>query len=340
MGSTLKEGWDPLGLFSCHCQLNRPEKIWEPLKSRGPSHRYCAGEDVAASSPNHPFAFGLLRGQQPPDQGPGATGSADDHGLRVQPAGSAGGDRDRFLLFLGSCPLLTVHLRGWTLGSPCLEPETAFRFRAPQLSAWPSLSLGGCAKAAEEAPEEAPEDAARAADEPQLLHGAGICKWFNVRMGFGFLSMTARAGVALDPPVDVFVHQSKLHMEGFRSLKEGEAVEFTFKKSAKGLESIRVTGPGGVFCIGSERRPKGKNMQKRRSKGDRCYNCGGLDHHAKECKLPPQPKKCHFCQSISHMVASCPLKAQQGPSAQGKPTYFREEEEEIHSPALLPETQN
>lgn len=69
--------------------------------------------------------------------------------------------------------------------------------------------------------------------------------------------------------------QSKLHMEGFRSLKEGEAVEFTFKKSAKGLESIRVTGPGGVFCIGSERRPKGKNMQKRRSKGDRYGREGG-----------------------------------------------------------------
>ncbi|XP_036991666.2 protein lin-28 homolog A [Artibeus jamaicensis] len=196
---------------------------------------------------------------------------------------------------------------------------------------------GGCAKAPEEAPADA---AAAAAEEPQLLHGAGICKWFNVRMGFGFLSMTARAGVALDPPVDVFVHQSKLHMEGFRSLKEGEAVEFTFKKSAKGLESIRVTGPGGVFCIGSERRPKGKNMQKRRSKGDRCYNCGGLDHHAKECKLPPQPKKCHFCQSISHMVASCPLKAQQAPSSQGKPAYFRDEEEEIHSPALRPDAEN
>lgn len=65
-------------------------------------------------------------------------------------------------------------------------------------------------------------------------------------------------------------------MEGFRSLKEGEAVEFTFKKSAKGLESIRVTGPGGVFCIGSERRPKGKNTQKRRSKGDRYGPEGGL----------------------------------------------------------------
>ena len=40
-----------------------------------------------------------------------------------------------------------------------------------------------------------------------------------------------------DPAVDAFVHQSKLHMEDFRSLKEGEAVEFTLK-SSKGLESI------------------------------------------------------------------------------------------------------
>lgn len=40
-----------------------------------------------------------------------------------------------------------------------------------------------------------------------------------------------------------------------------------------------------------------------------CYNCGGLDHHAKECGLPPQPKKCHYCQSITHMVAQCPHKA-------------------------------
>ena len=54
---------------------------------------------------------------------------------------------------------------------------------------------GGCTKALEKMP----EDEARAAEEPQLGHGAGICTWFNVHMGFGFLSMTARAGVALDP---------------------------------------------------------------------------------------------------------------------------------------------
>ncbi|CAD7670161.1 unnamed protein product [Nyctereutes procyonoides] len=147
------------------------------------------------------------------------------------------------------------------------------------------------------------------AEEPQLLHrapsGAGICRWFNVRMGF--------SGAALDT-----------HPPPPRRWRE--RVEFTFKKSAKGLDSIRVTGLVGYFVLG----------------GDRCYNCGGLDHHAEECKLPPQPKKCHFCESISRMVASCPLKAQQAPSSQGEGSQpiFREEEEEIHSPALLPEAQN
>ncbi|KAK1156735.1 hypothetical protein AOXY_G25777 [Acipenser oxyrinchus oxyrinchus] len=223
---------------------------------------------------------------------------------------------------------------------------------------------GGCAKTEEEEAKTEEEDC-------QVFTGSGVCKWFNVRMGFGFLSMTNREGTPLEAPIDVFVHQSKLHMEGFRSLKEGEAVEFTFKKSAKGLESLRVMGPAGAFCVGSERRPKGKSIQKRRSKGDsgfkgssvqawkqtsipeaggqtggvgnrrlqRCYNCGGLDHHAKECKLPPQPKKCHFCQSITHMVANCPIKAQQSsPSSQGKPASVKGGEEEQSQAPLLPES--
>eukprot|EP00063_Salmo_salar_P023050 XP_013997885.1 PREDICTED: protein lin-28 homolog A-like isoform X1 [Salmo salar] len=184
---------------------------------------------------------------------------------------------------------------------------------------------GGCAKNEE-------EEATGSEEDLGSSRGSGVCKWFNVRMGFGFLSMTNRDGTPLEETVDVFVHQSKLHMEGFRSLKEGEAVEFTFKKSSKGLESVTVTGPGGAQCVGSEKRPKGQ--QKRRSKGDRCYNCGGPDHHAKECQLPPQPKKCHFCQSISHMVANCPIKAQQSsPGVQGTASSLRDEEEEqSHAP--------
>ncbi|XP_043075650.1 protein lin-28 homolog B isoform X2 [Puntigrus tetrazona] len=114
--------------------------------------------------------------------------------------------------------------------------------------------------------------------------------------------------------------KSKLVMEGFRSLREGEQVEFTFKRSSKGLESLRVTGPGGGPCSGSDRRPKGKAPPlKRKPKGDRCYNCGGLDHHAKECGLPPQPKKCHYCQSVTHMVAQCPHKRALSPSTSQDP---------------------
>ncbi|XP_068199366.1 protein lin-28 homolog B [Antennarius striatus] len=174
----------------------------------------------------------------------------------------------------------------------------------------PSLVAGGPGKGGGGDPAKSPEEREREdRTRPQVLSGSGFCKWFNVRMGFGFISMTSSEGT-VDPPLDVFVHQSKLVMEGFRSLKEGEPVEFTYKKSSKGLESLRVTGPGGGPCAGSERRPKGKvPPQKRKPKGDRCYNCGGLDHHAKECGLPPQPKKCHYCQSITHMVAQCPHKA-------------------------------
>ena len=168
----------------------------------------------------------------------------------------------------------------------------------------------------------------------QLLQGTGICKWFKVRLGFRFLSMTARAGVSLDPLVDVFVHQSKLPMEAFWSLKEGKAVAFTFKKSAKGLESIPVTSLGGVFHVGqAAKREEHAEVQIKRRQ---MLHAGGLAQRAKKCKLPPQPKKCHFCQRMSHMVASCPLKAQQAPSSPGKPAHFRGEED-IHSPALLPD---
>ncbi|GAA6080996.1 protein lin-28 homolog B [Tachysurus ichikawai] len=41
----------------------------------------------------------------------------------------------------------------------------------------------------------------------QVLAGSGYCKWFNVRMGFGFVSMTQSEGRPVDPPLDVFVHQ-------------------------------------------------------------------------------------------------------------------------------------
>ncbi|XP_030638809.1 protein lin-28 homolog B [Chanos chanos] len=197
------------------------------------------------------------------------------------------------------------------------------------------MAEGGVGKGGAGDPAKSPGQDDRSSSH--ILAGSGYCKWFNVRMGFGFISMTSSEGSPVDPPQDVFVHQSKLVMEGFRSLREGELLEFTYKRSCKGLESLRVTGPGGGPCSGSERRPKGKAPPiKRKPKGDRCYNCGGLDHHAKECGLPPQPKKCHCCQSITHMVAQCPHRALTPPSSSQDPHPFSYAQEEEDRPGSSP----
>ncbi|XP_045070278.1 protein lin-28 homolog B-like [Coregonus clupeaformis] len=57
--------------------------------------------------------------------------------------------------------------------------------------------------------------------QQQSMHGAGHCKWFNVRMGFGFISMTSRGGTPVDPAMDVFVHQADLHPPPIENRQNG-----------------------------------------------------------------------------------------------------------------------
>jgi cold shock protein len=61
----------------------------------------------------------------------------------------------------------------------------------------------------------------------------GIVKWFNDAKGFGFI--TRNNGEA-----DVFVHFSAIQSSGFRSLPEGQAVEFTVVKGPKGFQAENV----------------------------------------------------------------------------------------------------
>ncbi len=60
----------------------------------------------------------------------------------------------------------------------------------------------------------------------------GIVKWFNDRKGFGFIKV--------DENQDVFVHYSALQGEGFKTLKEGESVEFDLVEGAKGPQAANV----------------------------------------------------------------------------------------------------
>jgi CspA family cold shock protein len=64
----------------------------------------------------------------------------------------------------------------------------------------------------------------------------GKVKWFNDAKGFGFIQQESGP--------DVFVHHTAITAEGFRSLAEGDAVEFQVKQGPKGLqaEGVRKVG--------------------------------------------------------------------------------------------------
>jgi CspA family cold shock protein len=61
----------------------------------------------------------------------------------------------------------------------------------------------------------------------------GIVKWFNDSKGFGFI--TPDGGGA-----DLFAHFSEIQGSGFKSLQEGQRVEFTVKQGPKGLQASGI----------------------------------------------------------------------------------------------------
>ena len=60
----------------------------------------------------------------------------------------------------------------------------------------------------------------------------GVVKWFNGAKGYGFIQRTSGE--------DVFVHFSAIQSEGYRSLNEGESVEFECQQGPKGLSAADV----------------------------------------------------------------------------------------------------
>jgi CspA family cold shock protein len=66
----------------------------------------------------------------------------------------------------------------------------------------------------------------------------GIVKWFNNAKGYGFITPDGDSK-------DVFVHFSQIAGDGYKSLNEGQRVEFEVREGAKGPEATNVVAVGG-----------------------------------------------------------------------------------------------
>jgi CspA family cold shock protein len=61
----------------------------------------------------------------------------------------------------------------------------------------------------------------------------GVVKWFNGDKGFGFIAPD-------DGDKDLFVHQSEIQASGFRTLDEGQRVQFEVQQGQKGPQAVQV----------------------------------------------------------------------------------------------------
>ena len=79
----------------------------------------------------------------------------------------------------------------------------------------------------------------------------GVVKWFNTEKGYGFI-------VPDDGESDIFVHQTAINVEGFRSLADGEAVEFSTDEDPNSgkIKAADVTGPGRTDVAGAPYNPE------------------------------------------------------------------------------------
>eukprot|EP01025_Chloroclados_australasicus_P021431 TRINITY_DN2254_c0_g1_i10.p2 TRINITY_DN2254_c0_g1~~TRINITY_DN2254_c0_g1_i10.p2 ORF type:complete len:503 (-),score=78.82 TRINITY_DN2254_c0_g1_i10:1927-3435(-) len=89
-------------------------------------------------------------------------------------------------------------------------------------------------------------------------HG-GIVKWFSASKGYGFIMPD-------EGDDDVFIHQSDILSQGYRSLKQGTRVEYCIEPIAEGkMKAVQVTGPGGA-------EPEGGSAANRGSQNFAYYN--------------------------------------------------------------------
>ena len=103
-------------------------------------------------------------------------------------------------------------------------------------------------------------------DVPQTH--TGRCKWFNNRLGYGFVTVDNRTEGS-DVPEDIFVHQTNVHPNSstYRTLRQGEYVSFALSRDDNSVQAVNVTGLNGgpLLCDSQDTRPSNRSNDSRRN---------------------------------------------------------------------------
>lgn len=150
----------------------------------------------------------------------------------------------------------------------------------------------------------------------------GVVKFFNSTKGFGFIwdNMPSEIG-----DVDIFIHWTTIQGEAqFKTLAEGEMVEYELGRGPKGFQALNVTGPNGISVQGDPLARLPVSLARNRMMPPSRYNPMGMPMPVGPMMMPgyPHPHHHHPSQALDHGYASNPYLARGGYAPPPPAAYY------------------